>query len=112
MSPEIIQFSANETDDINVTGQHTVLPDRPSHRIHPYSCSPGKSQTMSHASSSVMSQDGLDSFIHGHSIRINPEDGTATLLMFMNPVVVNTHISHYYCDPKSPLWDESLWSYI
>ncbi|KAG1842549.1 hypothetical protein F4604DRAFT_1689889 [Suillus subluteus] len=248
MSLEIFQFSANETDDINATGRQITPLDRSSHRVHPYSRSPGISQTTSHASSSMMSQDDLDSFIHGgvsdhkvpipaklnfkrlspelrtalswtrqklamkmfldgwipqttdaekdelkncikqfidqtnekfgcsiastddilkyvmdiltqnrgklavagesfiesydlepktpmsikdrqifmerrrdeisnslvpfsyflHGIKINPEDGTATLLVFMNPAVVNTHISYYYCDPKSPLWDESL----
>ncbi|KAG2063273.1 hypothetical protein BDR04DRAFT_1123376, partial [Suillus decipiens] len=43
-----------------------------------------------------------------HAIKINEDAGTATVQMFVNPVVVDTHINHFYCDPKSPLWDDTL----
>ncbi|KAG2062642.1 hypothetical protein BDR04DRAFT_1164866 [Suillus decipiens] len=45
-------------------------------------------------------------FLHG--IKTNEDAGTATAQMFVDPVVVDTHINHFYCDPKSPLWDDTL----
>ncbi|KAG1858645.1 hypothetical protein C8R48DRAFT_674225 [Suillus tomentosus] len=34
--------------------------------------------------------------------------GTATALMFANPIAVDMHINYFYCDPNSPLWDDIL----
>ncbi|KAG2363761.1 hypothetical protein BDR07DRAFT_1483249 [Suillus spraguei] len=43
-----------------------------------------------------------------HDVKINEDAKTATVLMFVNPAVVDTYINHFYCDPKSPLWDDTL----
>jgi hypothetical protein len=43
-------------------------------------------------------------FLHG----VQAGKETATVVMFGNPSVIGTHIGHFYCDPKSPLWDENL----
>ncbi|KAG1854342.1 hypothetical protein C8R48DRAFT_776732 [Suillus tomentosus] len=47
-------------------------------------------------------------FLHG----VRAGDATATVIMFGNPSVVETHIQHYYRDSKSPLWDESILAQI
>ncbi|KAG2358205.1 hypothetical protein BDR07DRAFT_1379591 [Suillus spraguei] len=52
------------------------------------------------------SSDLFNHFLHG--FKINEDAGTPTVMMFANPVVVDTHINHFYCDPNSPLWDDTL----